>query len=41
MECLQPRKLTLEQRMSYIQADEHLEVTTKQIRLRKRVLDPI
>lgn len=35
-----PRKMSLEQGLSYIQADELLEVTPKTIRLRKRVLDP-
>ena len=36
-----PRKLSLEQALSYIQADELLEVTPKSLRLRKRILDPI
>ena len=35
-----PRKLSLEQALSYIQDDELLEVTPKTLRLRKRVLDP-
>ena len=41
IELVPPRKLTLEQGLSYIQADELLEVTPKTIRLRKRILDPI
>ena len=41
IDLVPPRKLTLEQGLSYIQADELLEVTPKTIRLRKRVLDPI
>ncbi|MEM7299912.1 MAG: translational GTPase TypA [Pseudomonadota bacterium] len=36
-----PRKLALEQALSYIADDELVEVTPKSIRLRKRVLDPI
>ena len=36
-----PRKLSLEQALSYIQEDELLEVTPKTLRLRKRILDPI
>ena len=35
-----PRKLSLEQALSYIQDDELLEVTPKTLRLRKRHLDP-
>lgn len=35
-----PRKMTLEDAMSYIQDDELLEVTPKSIRLRKLHLDP-
>ena len=41
IDLVPPRKLTLEQGLSYIQADELLEVTPKTIRLRKRILDPI
>ena len=36
-----PRKMSLEQMMSYINDDELLEVTPKNLRLRKRHLDPI
>jgi len=36
-----PRRITLEEGLSYIQEDELLEVTPKTIRLRKRILDPI
>ena len=35
-----PRKMTLEQAISYITADELVEVTPHYIRLRKRILDP-
>ncbi|MGE3934963.1 MAG: translational GTPase TypA, partial [Rhodospirillaceae bacterium] len=35
-----PRRLTLEQAISYIADDELVEVTPKSIRLRKRLLDP-
>ncbi|PJG48790.1 translational GTPase TypA [Sphingobium sp. LB126] len=35
-----PRKLTLEQAIAYIDDDEMVEVTPKNIRLRKRYLDP-
>lgn len=35
-----PRKISLEQGLSYIQNDELLEVTPKSLRLRKRLLDP-
>ena len=41
IDLVPPRKLTLEQGLSYIQADELLEVTPKTIRLRKRILDPL
>ena len=41
IDLIPPRKLTLEQGLSYIQEDELLEVTPKTLRLRKRVLDPI
>jgi GTP-binding protein len=34
-----PRKLTMEDMISYIQDDELVEVTPKSLRLRKRVLD--
>ncbi len=36
-----PRRMSLEEGLSYIQDDELLEVTPKTIRLRKRILDPI
>lgn len=36
-----PRKISLEEGLSYIQEDELLEVTPKSLRLRKRILDPI
>ena len=36
-----PRKLSLEQALSYIQDDELLEVTPKTLRLRKRILDSL
>ena len=35
-----PRKMSLEQMMSYINDDENLEVTPKNLRLRKKHLDP-
>ncbi len=35
-----PRKMTLEQAIAYIQDDELVEVTPKNIRIRKRYLDP-
>ena len=41
IDLVPPRKLSLEQGLSYIQEDELLEVTPKTLRLRKRVLDPI
>lgn len=41
IDLIPPRKLTLEQGLSYIQEDELLEVTPKTLRLRKRILDPI
>ena len=41
IDLIPPRKLSLEQALAYIQADEHLEVTPKSLRLRKKILDPI
>ena len=35
-----PRRLSLEQMISYIQDDEQVEVTPKSVRMRKRALDP-
>ena len=35
-----PRRPTLEQAIAYIQEDELVEVTPKNIRLRKKVLNP-
>jgi len=35
-----PRRLSLEQMISYIQDDEQVEVTPKNVRMRKRYLDP-
>ena len=35
-----PRRLSLEEALEYLEADELLEVTPKSLRLRKRVLDP-
>ena len=35
-----PRKMTLEQAIAYIEDDELVEVTPKNIRLRKQVLNP-
>jgi GTP-binding protein len=35
-----PKKLTLEEALEYITNDELLEVTPKNLRLRKRILDP-
>jgi GTP-binding protein len=35
-----PRRLTLEQAIAYIEEDELVEVTPKNIRLRKKVLNP-
>ncbi len=41
IDLVPPRKLSLEQGLSYIQEDELLEVTPKTLRLRKRILDPL
>ena len=41
IDLIPPRKMSLEQALSYIQADELLEVTPKSLRLRKKILDPI
>ena len=41
IDLIPPRKLSLEQALSYIQEDELLEVTPITLRLRKRILDPI
>ena len=41
IDLIPPRKLSLEQALAYIQADELLEVTPKSLRLRKKILDPI
>ena len=41
IDLVPPRKMSLEQGLSYIQEDELLEVTPKTLRLRKRILDPI
>lgn len=41
IDLIPPRKMSLEQGLAYLQADELLEVTPKTLRLRKRVLDPI
>ncbi len=41
IDLIPPRKMSLEQGLSYIQEDELLEVTPKSLRLRKRILDPI
>ena len=41
IDLIPPRKLSLEQALSYIQDDELLEVTPKTLRLRKRILDPL
>jgi GTP-binding protein len=35
-----PKRMTLEQAIAYIEADELVEVTPKAIRLRKQVLNP-
>jgi GTP-binding protein len=35
-----PRRMTLEQAIAYIEEDELVEVTPKNIRLRKQVLNP-
>ena len=35
-----PRRMTLEQAIAYIEDDELVEVTPKNIRLRKQVLNP-
>ena len=35
-----PRKMSLEEKMAYINDDEVLEVTPKHLRLRKKYLDP-
>ena len=36
----QPRMMSLEQALAYIQDDELVEITPQNIRLRKRYLDP-
>ena len=41
IDLVPPRKLSLEQALAYIQADELLEVTPKSLRLRKKILDPL
>lgn len=41
IDLIPPRKLSLEQALAYIQADELLEVTPKSLRLRKKILDPL
>ena len=41
IDLIPPRKMSLEQGLSYIQDDELLEVTPKSLRLRKRILDPL
>lgn len=41
IDLIPPRKMSLEQGLSYIQADELLEVTPKSLRIRKRILDPL
>ena len=41
VEAAGAKPVVLEQALSYIQADELLEVTPKSLRLRKRILDPI
>ena len=41
IDLIPPRKMSLEQALAYIQADELLEVTPKSLRLRKKILDPI
>lgn len=38
--CAPPRRPTLEQAIVYIQEDELVEATPKNIRLRKEVLNP-
>lgn len=41
IDLIPPRKMSLEQALSYIAADELLEVTPKSLRLRKKILDPL
>ena len=41
IDLVPPRKMTLEQGLSYIQDAELLEVTPKTLRLRKSILDPL
>lgn len=41
IDLIPPRKMSLEQGLAYIQADELLEVTPKTLRIRKRILDPV
>ncbi len=41
IDLVPPRKMSLEQALSYIASDELLEVTPKSIRLRKKILDPL
>ena len=36
-----PRILSLEQALEFIDEDEYLEVTPKNLRIRKKILDPI
>ena len=40
MKLTPPRRMSLEQAIAYISDDELVEVTPKNIRLRKRFLDP-
>lgn len=41
IDLIPPRKMSLEQALSYISADELLEITPKSLRLRKKILDPL
>ena len=41
IDLIPPRKMSLEQALSYIGPDELLEVTPKSLRLRKKILDPL
>jgi len=41
IDLIPPRKMSLEQALSYIASDELLEVTPKSLRLRKKILDPL
>ena len=41
LKLVPPRKLSLEQAIEYIDADELLEITPESFRIRKKILDPL